>query len=92
VRLTGYLEWLLAESGAAVEQITPSDPGRRGAQLSFRVRNAAEAQTELSARGVDVDLRKPEVLRLAPAPLFNTYTDVWRAAGALGEVVGMGAP
>jgi kynureninase len=32
------------------------------------------------------------VLRLAPAPLFNTYTDVWRAAGALGEVVGMGAP
>lgn len=91
VRLTGYLEWLIAEAGTAVRQITPAEPARRGAQLSLHLAGAPAAQAALSERGVDVDLRKPDVLRLAPAPLFNTYLDAWKAARALHEVVGGGA-
>ncbi|MGD8497249.1 MAG: kynureninase, partial [Gemmatimonadales bacterium] len=95
-RLTAYLEWLcakLAGGARGFAQITPSDPGRRGAQLSFRVDGAGELQRALSARGVDVDLREPDVLRFAPAPLFNSYLDVWRAARRLAEVLdGGGTP
>jgi kynureninase len=77
-RLTAYLESLLA--GGALEQITPAEPARRGAQLSYRVDGAGELHAALAARGVDVDLRAPDVLRLAPAPLFNSFHDAWRAA------------
>lgn len=97
VRLTGYLEWLLARgdgpsSGRAgtLTQLTPADPARRGAQLSFRVANAPAVRGALAARGVDVDLRDPDVLRLAPCPLFNSYLDVYRAARALLELVDTG--
>jgi kynureninase len=85
VRLTGYLEKLLA----GVEILTPADPARRGAQLSVRVRGGAG---ELSRRlrfeyGVIADSREPDVLRLAPVPLYSTYHDCWRAASALNEVM-----
>jgi kynureninase len=57
------------------------------------VDGAGELQRALSARGVDVDLREPDVLRFAPAPLFNSYLDVWRAARRLAEVLdGGGTP
>jgi kynureninase len=78
--LTGYLEWMLGRHAGGPRgftQITPPNPARRGAQLSFRVDGAPEFQKALSARGVDVDLREPDVLRFAPAPLFNTFHDVW---------------
>jgi len=89
VRLTGWLEWLVRRrAGDAVEILTPPDPERRGAQLSLRVRGDARiVQQALAARGVVGDFREPDVLRLAPAPLFNGYLDAWRAAGALGEAV-----
>lgn len=85
-RLTAYLERLLAGSDR-LEQITPTDPARRGAQLSYRVADAEGLRARLSARGVDVDARPPDVLRLAPAPLFNSFRDVWRAARLLLELV-----
>ena len=86
IRLTGYLESLL--SGAALQVITPRDPLRRGAQLSLRVPDGAR---KLSARlrdeyGVIADAREPDVIRLAPVPLYSTYHDCWRAATALGEL------
>ena len=86
VRLTGFLAELL--SGVA-EVITPADPARRGAQLSLRVAGGAG---ELSRRlrfeyGVIADSREPDVLRLAPVPLYSTYHDCWRAATALAELV-----
>jgi len=86
-RLTRYLEWLL-DGADALEQITPRDPARRGAQLSYRVRDADGLRAGLSARGVDVDVRAPDVLRLAPAPLFNSFHDVWRAARLALELTG----
>ena len=87
--LTAYLERLLGELGAdALEQLTPVDPEQRGCQLSVRVRAGAAAAARLSqaltARAVVCDRREPDVLRLAPVPLYNRYEDVLRAAWQLG--------
>lgn len=88
VGLTGYLESLLGTlAGSALHQLTPHDPEQRGCMLSLRVRAGAAAargawQT-LGARGVICDLRAPDVLRLAPVPLYNRYEDVLRGAWQL---------
>ena len=81
IRLTGYLEQLLQHlAGPLLRLITPTDPERRGAQLSLVTRDARGAQRRLAAAGLDVDVREPDVVRLAPAPLFNTFHETWRAA------------
>lgn len=87
VRLTGYLEERFAAIGVPVA--TPSDPERRGAQLSVRVAGAKGVAARLRAEhGVVCDFREPDVLRFAPVPLSNTYDDCWRAAAALAAVLG----
>ena len=81
LRITSYLEWLLDElAGPRAQFLTPRDPDSRGAQLSLRVRDARGLQEALAGDGMDTDVREPDILRLAPAPLFNTYHEVWRAA------------
>ena len=82
IRLTAYLEWLLDRiPDGPVEILTPADPERRGAQLSLRIeREPAAFQARLQEAGVIGDFREPDVIRLAPAPLFNSYHDMWRAA------------
>lgn len=81
VALTGFLETLLHEMPAADRElfriITPSDPEQRGAQLSLMLAGGLlhTVMKELEARGVVVDERKPDVIRVAPAPLYNTYED-----------------
>jgi kynureninase len=90
LRLTAYLEKLLAEVMVG-RIITPTDPDRRGAQLSLRIAGTPRPG-ELARRlrfeyGVIADAREPDVLRLAPVPLYSTYHDCWRAASALTEVV-----
>ena len=93
VRLTGYLESLLDETCAATGQaevITPRNPDRRGAQLSVRVsgRDAGPLTRRLRGEfGVYADARRPDVIRLAPAPMYNTFHDCWRAATALAAVL-----
>jgi len=87
-RLTGYLESLLDEHlGDRVEIITPRDPLARGAQLSVRLRAGAGSGREtfgtLIERGVICDWREPDVIRLAPAPLYNSFEDCWRAVDVL---------
>ena len=93
-RLTGYLEWLIeSQLGDVLEILTPREPERRGAQLSVRVRAGRAAGQSLFeymvAHGVLGDWREPDVLRIAPAPLYNTFSDclrysetvrVWRQA------------
>lgn len=92
LRLTGYLEEQLAQAcaGRAVEVITPRDPQRRGAQLSVRIGGVSAGEVSERLRhehGVIADARNPDVVRLAPAPMYCTFHDCWRAASALAEVM-----
>lgn len=89
VRLTGYLEGLIDALGSTHYQvITPRDPQQRGAQLSIRALGDGRALFErLSAAGVYCDYRRPDVIRVAPAPLYNSHEDLWRFAQILAEAV-----
>jgi kynureninase len=82
LRLTAYLEWLLQrEVGDAVEIFTPADPNRRGCQLSLRVKSNVAGRIvfkKLEASGVACDWREPDVIRVAPVPLYNRYEEVQR--------------
>jgi len=90
VALTGTMESRLVERLAdRVRIITPSDPSARGCQLSLSVsggagRNAFEA---LTAAGVVCDWREPDVIRVAPTPLYNRFQDVHRFVDILEEVL-----
>lgn len=88
IALTGYLEMLVREFCAdTVDLLTPADPARRGAQLSLRLgRDANQTARVVGAlrdRGVTVDWRSPDVLRLAPVPLYNSFVDVHASVTAL---------
>lgn len=82
-RLTGFLEFVIAETakatGAKLEVITPSDPVQRGCQLSIVAHGRGkELFTAISARGVVADWREPNVIRIAPVPMYNSFEDVFR--------------
>jgi kynureninase len=84
IQLTGWLESLLDERlGERIEILTPRDPEARGAQLSVRLRGTRGSGRALFdgmlARGLTCDWREPDVIRLAPAPMYNSYEDCWRA-------------
>jgi kynureninase len=88
VALSGFLEQLIERNLAGqIEVITPRSAQARGCQLSLRIRrSAAEAKRihqRLQADGVIGDWREPDVLRLAPTPLYNSFSDVFSAVEAL---------
>jgi kynureninase len=85
IALTGYLEALVDRLVPDVEIVTPRDPSARGAQLSLRVRDARRRLAALAEANVIGDFREPDLIRLAPVPLYDTYHDAWVAAGALAE-------
>jgi kynureninase len=80
VRLTGYLEFLIGQTGSKkFSIITPADPNARGAQLSIQAHeHPKQVHEELIAAGVKCDFREPNVIRVAPTPLYNTFHEVWR--------------
>ncbi|WP_186755761.1 kynureninase [Echinicola salinicaeni] len=85
--LTGYLEYLIqrinGESGI-LEIITPQDPTARGSQLSLLIHKGGKAVfDEFYRNGIVGDWRNPNVIRLAPAPLYNSFEDVFRFAQIL---------
>ena len=86
-RLTGYLQFLLDSAPSKLFQvITPSAPGERGCQLSILVHeHPKELFQKLEAAGVKGDFREPNVIRVAPTPLYNTFREVWRFAKILAE-------
>lgn len=96
-RLTGYLEKLLDQVTLTrpLTVLTPREPARRGCQLSVRIgQGGAAALTGrlFHEHGVLVDDREPDVIRLAPVPLYSTYHDCWRAVDALARLVDESGP
>ncbi|KAK1819004.1 Kynureninase (L-kynurenine hydrolase) [Friedmanniomyces endolithicus] len=90
VKLTGYLLELLDRLAEEQEKegeggercfsiITPREPEQRGAQISVLLKSGLldVVMASLEAAGVVVDERRPDVIRVAPAPLYNTYKDVY---------------
>ncbi|MFB9861754.1 kynureninase [Rufibacter immobilis] len=81
-QLTAYLEFLingLQQPKEALEVITPAEPSARGCQLSLLVhQNGRQLFDTLMANGFILDWREPNVIRVAPTPLYNTFEDVYR--------------
>ncbi|WP_340648969.1 kynureninase [Pseudoxanthomonas winnipegensis] len=82
-QLTGFLEELIeARVLDTLEIITPAEPERRGCQLSLRVAGGRERGRELFdylvSVGVLGDWREPDVIRISPVPLYNSFKDVYR--------------
>lgn len=83
--LTGYLRFLIGQMPSdRYEVITPKDPRQHGCQLSILARaHPKELFKRLDAAGVKGDFREPNVIRVAPVPLYNTFHEVWRFAQIL---------
>ncbi|QOJ17215.1 MAG: kynureninase [Phycisphaeraceae bacterium] len=86
--LTPYLRWLIErERPEWFEVITPRETVARGCQLSILVHDRPRERFKaLTSAGVVCDFREPNVIRVAPAPLYNTFLDAWRFARALTEL------
>lgn len=74
----------LAELGFVVG--TPREPHRRGGHVSLRHEHAQPISLALRARGVVPDFRKPDGIRIAPSPLYNTFSECWEAIQTLKEI------
>jgi kynureninase len=84
-RLTGYLEYLIHDLALpGVRLITPGDPAQRGAQLSLQINQHGRAlHQRLTEAHIICDWREPDVIRVAPVPLYNTFRDVLTFVNAL---------
>ena len=83
-QLTAYMEFVIDDISeknkdrCTFELITPRDKTKRGAQLSIMAKGQGKALFDaLSAEGVVADWREPNVIRIAPAPLYNSYEDCY---------------
>jgi len=87
IRLTSYLEFLLREVGSKkFTVITQRNSDERGCQLSILAHeHPKELLKELEAAGVKCDFREPNVIRVAPTPLYNSFHEVWRFARILAK-------
>ncbi len=93
IAMTGFLEQLVQdELGTSVEIITPAEPERRGCQLSLRMRagRAAGRQLfeQLEAAGTIPDWREPDIIRIAPVPLYNHFEECWRFVNQVKAILG----
>jgi len=91
VALTGFLEELLRPLQPTVQILTPHDRARRGCQLSLRLAGGEHRGKQvfdaLAAHGVVCDWRSPDIIRVAPVPLYNRFEDAWRFARALRDTL-----
>ncbi|AZI27144.1 kynureninase [Pedobacter sp. G11] len=92
ISLTNYLEFVVNELDIELEKeqykiITPQNSAERGAQLSIiAARNGKEIFDGLLAHGILGDWREPNVIRLSPVPLYNSFEDIYQTGKALSEV------
>ena len=89
IQLTSSLyEHLQKNARGRYEIVTPSEADQRGAQLSIRVGAGRKNLVgQLAQRGIVCDWREPDIVRAAPAPLYNTFDDVERFARIFGDLV-----
>ncbi len=91
IALTGFLEALVECNSADVRIITPRSPEARGAQLSLRIRGGGDRGRRvfdwLSGHGVVCDWRAPDILRVAPVPLYNTFREVFDFSQRLAQAL-----
>lgn len=90
-KLTAYLEYLLLENcGEHLEVVTPKfkeSSQTRGSMLCVKVKGAdtKEMMQKFAKKGIIIDIREPDILRMCPAPLYNNYEDCFRLAQAVKE-------
>jgi len=94
--LTGYLEFLLKEKCKGSESskglfpfkiITPSSPKERGCQLSLHIKkDGKKLFEEVTKKGIAIDYRNPDVIRITPTPLYNSYEEVYQLCETLKEL------
>lgn len=92
-QLAGYLHYLLAEinrrhAEKVIEVITPADENERGCQVSMlMLKRGKEIFDGLMKQGVIADWREPNVIRVAPVPLYNTFEEVWRFGALVDQLI-----
>ncbi|MEM7185060.1 MAG: kynureninase [Bacteroidota bacterium] len=89
VKLTGFMEYLIDQlNDDRINIITPRNPDERGCQLSIQVRSADKSlHDRLTRAGVISDWREPDVIRVAPAPLYNSFEDVYEFVDRLKKIL-----
>ncbi len=90
-KLTAFLEFIVDEINKkkkAITILTPRDKNQRGCQLSLVfAENGKQIHEQLLKAGIITDWRNPDVIRLAPVPLYNSFEDVWKFGDALNKIV-----
>jgi kynureninase len=92
-RLTGYLFFLLdginsQQHKKIIEVITPRNDGEHGCQVSMlMLEKGREVFQALTGRGVVADWREPNVIRVAPVPLYNSFEDVWQFGNIIRSIL-----
>ncbi|TAE55237.1 MAG: kynureninase [Bacteroidetes bacterium] len=79
--MSAYFLWLIAQHSErlGIRVLTPADPAARGCQISLLAGPGGRRLFEsLTREGVICDWREPNVIRVAPTPLYNTYEEIWR--------------
>ena len=91
-KLTSYfiylIDQILAKDPYNFHIGTPRDPDKRGGHIALkRYQEALRINEALKKRGIISDFRPPNIIRLAPAPLYNTFQEVWEVVYALKEII-----
>lgn len=95
-QLSSYAIYVLQQVNAALEQnlidiITPQDETQRGCQVSFKIpQRGREVFESLKHNGVIADWREPDVIRIAPVPLYNRFEEVYLLGQIVQQVLGIG--
>jgi kynureninase len=91
IALTGFLEQLLQPLQSSVELITPRAAGSRGCQLSIRILGGGTRGKRVLDRLAELDVicdwREPDVIRVAPIPLYNRFEEVFTFGERLTQVL-----
>src|SRR5215469_721079 len=91
VLLTGFMDTLVRRLAPRVHILTPADSTQRGCQLSIRIAGGTQRGRAvfdaLTARGIICDWRTPDIIRVAPVPLYNRFAEVAQFATALAEIL-----